>query len=223
MLKHPYVQVINKATKTEAAEILLYGYIGGDEVVAKDFVRELRELEKEYSLINVRINSGGGSIYEGFTIFNAIRNAKVPVDTYVDGLAASMGTVIAAAGRKRYMSKIARQMTHRASGFAFGNADDLRGCADMMEGLEEEIAGIYAECTGLTAAECLAKYIKTGSDRWVTAKQALEEKLIHGIYDSASTAPDAPKNATEKELCGSYMDLLNPQNSLQNDNLLFII
>lgn len=221
--QRPYILVVNKSADRKSAEILLYGYIGGDEVVAADFVRELRELEKEYNLINIRINSGGGSIFDGFTMFNAIRNAKVDIDIYIDGMAASMATVIALAGRKCYMSKVARFMTHRASGFAYGNADDLRQCAELMEGLEDDIAGIYAARTGMSIEEAKAKYLTTGKDRWVSAKDALKEKLIDGIYDGDVTEPVSPENATEKEMWRAYEQVVTPQNFLSTDNTLYVL
>lgn len=95
----------------------MYGYIGLEEITSNAFVKELKSLEKIASKINLRINSGGGNIFEGITMFNAIRNSKAEIRAYVDGLAASMATVLALAPQKVYMSKAAMFMTHRANGF----------------------------------------------------------------------------------------------------------
>ena len=138
------------------AEILLYGYIGED-VISGDFVRELKRLENVNKKINIRINSGGGSIFEGLAIFNAIKNCKAEVIGYIDGIAASMGSVIAMACKKVYMSKVAMFMTHRASGMAFGNANDMRTYAQLMETLESAICSIYAAKTGLTTEQAKQK------------------------------------------------------------------
>ena len=197
------IWLVNKVNAS-TAELLVYGYIG-DEVVAASFTAELKELEKEYANINIRINSCGGGIFDGFAIYNAIKNCKCVIDTYIDGVAASMGTVIALAGRKIYMSKVATFMTHRASSFAMGSADDLRTTADMMEGLEDSICAIYAKRTGLTKEEAKAKYF-TGEDRWLTAQQCLDEKLIDGIYDAESV--ELPAKAPANELHGIYNQVL---------------
>lgn len=198
--------ICNKVNDT-TAEILLYGYIGDWDISAADFVRELRELEKTYSRINVRINSGGGSVFDGFAIFNAMRNSKAHIETYIDGVAASMGTVIALGGKRVHMSKVAKFMTHRASGGAYGNADEMRQTAELLEGLENSIAAIYASKTGLTVDEAKGKYLNN-NDNWLSAQQALEAKIVDGIYDADPI--EVPKNSTdERELYEAYSKRYN--------------
>ncbi len=173
---------INKLNDGEA-EILLYGYIGSDDVNANDFTQEFKKLEATCSLIKLRINSGGGSVFEGLAIFNVIKNSTCEVHAYIDGLAASMASVIILACDKIFMSKVAMLMTHRPSGAAMGNTDQLKASADMLEQLEATIAGIYAQRTGLPEAEVRTKYMGT-SDNWMSAKEALTAKIIDGIYDA---------------------------------------
>ncbi|RXK57562.1 hypothetical protein ESA94_20400 [Lacibacter luteus] len=206
------------------AEILVYGYIGMDDVTASDFVKELRSLEKQYTNVNIRINSGGGSIFEGFTMYNAVKSSKAWIETYVDGVAASMGTVLALSGRKVHMSKVARFMTHRASGFAIGNADEMRQNAELLEGLENSICAVYASKTGKSVEDCKKKYLGN-ADKWFSAEEALAEKLIDSVYDSDPV--EVPKNAsTEKEMWNAYNNrfaaVLNPQNENQNMKQLFL-
>lgn len=215
------IMVVNAAPENKTAEILLYGYIGGDDVVALDFVRELRALEKTCDLINIRINSVGGSIFDGFAIFNAIRAAKCNVDTYIDGIAASMASVIALAGRKCYMSKVARYMSHRASGGCFGNADELRTNAELLEGLESDISNIYAARTGLTPEEAKAKYLPVGKDRWITAQEALSEKIIDGIYDAPMPELNVPQDAKVEDMWEAYA-AITPTNSIQTETLFVL-
>ena len=215
MQKKPWI--VNKLN-SNTTEILLYGYIGMDDVTAADFVKELRMLEKDFTYVNIRINSGGGSIFDGFTIFNAIRTSKAHIETYIDGVAASMGTVIALAGKKVHMSKVARFMTHRASGFAWGNADEMRQNAELLEGLENSICAIYSAKTGQSVEDCRKKYL-TATDKWFNADQALTEKLVDSIYDSE--AVDVPQNVTsEKELWNIYNTRFAARlnDPAQNDN-----
>jgi len=180
------------------AEILLYGYIGSNDVTASDFVRELKALEKDNNKINIRINSAGGSVFDGFAIFNAIRQSKATIDTYVDGIAASMGSVIALAGKQVYMSSVARFMTHKPSGAVFGKASEMRQNADLLDGIEKSILSIYSFKTGLSADDAKNKYL-TEDDKWFTAEEALSEKLVDGIYDTDQEKIDVPKNLKDEK------------------------
>lgn len=101
--------------------------------------------------VEVEINSPGGSVFEGQRIYNALRGISergVEVTTTVNGLAASMGSVILMAGDKRQMTHGSRIMIHEASTIAWGDARTMRKNADLLEGISSEIAGIYAERTG---------------------------------------------------------------------------
>jgi len=182
---------------TTTAEILLYGYIGQyEEIDDAAFVMDLRILESQYSTINMRVNCGGGDVYQGLTIFNAIRNSKAKIIGWIDGIAASMGTVVVSGCSEVHMSKYGRYMTHRVRGFAGGNADQLRTYADEMEQLEDNISAILAKRTGLSKEDAKAKYI-TEKDRWIGADQALTEKLIDTIYDAEPVSLPAD-NSVEK-------------------------
>ncbi len=218
---HPQRYAMNKKywivnqLDNNTAEMLLYGYIGGDDVTASDFVRELKALENVNSKINIRINSGGGSVFDGFAIFNAIKNSKVTVETYIDGIAASMGSVIALAGSKVYMSKLARFMTHKPSGFAAGSANEMRQNAQLLEGLENSLASIYAAKTGLTLEQAKEKYL-TNSDKWFTADEASTEGFVDAIYDGAQV--EEPKAITdEKTIWNHYNQVF--QNAFKNEDL----
>lgn len=103
----------NMIPGNDACCILLYGDIGEHEDVRSgDIARELIEAEAAYKKIDVRINSNGGDVYAGIAIFNAFRNSKADITIYVDGIAASMASVIALCGKPVKMSKYARLMLH---------------------------------------------------------------------------------------------------------------
>lgn len=208
------IWAVNKLDN-QTAEILLYGYIGGDKLNAADFVAELKMIEANYTTIKLRINSGGGSIFEGFAIFNAIKQSSCKVDAYIDGLAASMASVIVLACDKIYMSKVAMLMTHRPSGAAMGNPDQLRSTADMLEQLEETVCTIYKDRTGLTMEEVKTKYMGI-SDNWLSAQDALTAKLIDGVYDAPKPAslPPATMRA-EQDLVNYFTNSFNHSNMKQ--------
>lgn len=213
---------ITGKAKDNTPEILVYGYIGGEDVCSGDFVKELRNLEKTANKINVRINSGGGSVFEGIAIFNALINSRAEINTYIDGIAASMGSIIALAGKKVYMSKIARFMTHKPSGVSVGSGDDMRNNGKLLDALENTMAGIYAAKTGKSAEECKAAYMGK-DDKWFSADEALSEKLVDGIYDAPAI------NATndsmdEKTMWAFYNEhrfaaVFTQQNSKENMEL----
>lgn len=198
-----------KGIDEQTAEIRLYGYIGSEEVNAAAFMNELKMLETKYTKCNLRINSGGGSVFEGLTIFNGIRNSSMEFHAYVDGLAASMASVIILACDKIYMSKVAMLMTHRPSGAAMGNPDQLRTTAEMLESLEESICTIYSERTKLTKEQVKQKYL-AATDNWMNAAEAKELGLIDGIYDAPKPAALPPATMrTERDLVDYFTNSFN--------------
>lgn len=172
-----------KTIKAEGIpEILLYGFIGKD-VTSGSFVQELKMLEASNPVIHIRINSGGGSIFEGIAMCNAIKAAKSKVVAYVDGMAGSMAVDVALSCPEVYMSKIARLMTHQGSGsVSGGTSGDMADSAALLQSLDVSRANIYAARTGKTAETCKADYL--GNNRWFTADQAIAEGLVDGIYDA---------------------------------------
>lgn len=210
--------IVNKVS-TDVAQILIYGYISPYDVSAAEFLIELSLLAKEYKKIELRINSGGGSIFEGIAIFNTIKTYQrsgITIDTYVDGIAGSMAGVIAIAGSKVHMSKYGRIMTHKAQGAVYGDVDDIREYADLVESTEDDIAKIFATRTGLTAEKVKEKFLVKGVDKWLKADECVTEKLADDIYDADPVT--VPEDVTdEKELTNIFETCLNktiiPQNS----------
>ena len=190
--------IVNKLTNG-TPEILVYGYIDAD--MATDFAKQLKALETTCAVINVRINSGGGSVYDGVAMFNCIRTAKCAIDIYIDGIAASMASAIAMAGRKVYMSRFARIMTHKPSGYGGGSADELRATADEIDALEPILNELYCQKTGLDAKAVTAKFLN-GKDNYFGADAAKAAGLIDGIYDGAEVA--VPAGADIKAVYEAY-------------------
>jgi ATP-dependent Clp endopeptidase proteolytic subunit ClpP len=131
--------------------------------------------------VDVEINSPGGSVFEGNRIYNALRGMSargVKVITTVNGLAASMGSVILMAGDERKMTKGSRVMIHEASTIAVGDARSLKKTAELLEGISAEIAGVYAERTG---GDPKAIRNLMMAETWMTAEQAKESGFIDSI------------------------------------------
>jgi ATP-dependent Clp endopeptidase proteolytic subunit ClpP len=203
----------NIISSGSTATILLYGDIGDgyySNVRSGDITRELKEAESAYKKIDVRINSNGGDVYAGIAIFNALRSSKADINIYVDGIAASMASVIALCGKPVQMSRYARLMLHSISGGCFGTKDDLKEIIEQIESLEGTLCDMYASKTGKTAAEIRTAYFD-GKDHYLNANDALSLGFIDGIYD----AEPVPEDSSDEEIYQIFNNRLNkPQNSM---------
>lgn len=142
---------LNKENKKEA-EILLYGVIGDDgywdEVTSKEFAEQLKEVE-DAETISVRINSPGGDVFAGQAIYSMLKRCKAQIVVYIDGLAASIASLVAMAGDKIIMPKNSMMMIHKPWTISAGNANDMRQRADTLDKVEESMLAAYVEKTGL--------------------------------------------------------------------------
>jgi ATP-dependent Clp endopeptidase proteolytic subunit ClpP len=137
--------------------------------------------------VEVVINSPGGSVFEGQRIYNALRGISargVSVTTIVDGLAASMGSVILMAGDERRMNAGSRIMIHEASTMAMGDARSLRKTADLLDGISAEIAGIYADRTGGDPDKLRGLMLE---ETWMTADEAKKNGFVHSVIKDGKT------------------------------------
>ncbi|WP_010545221.1 ClpP-like prohead protease/major capsid protein fusion protein [Sphingomonas elodea] len=162
------------------AEILIYGIVGDswDGLDANTLVSAISGSEGD---LDIRINSPGGYVMEGLAIFNAIAREKAKgrkVTTHVDGLAASMGSVLAMAGNEIVMADNALMMIHNPWDCACGDANELRRKADQLDVLRDQLVGIYARQTGLTADELIPML---DAETWLTADLALAQGFITSI------------------------------------------
>lgn len=165
------------------AIIMLYGEVGeGRSVDSNRVVSELFAMENQGCKIEVRINSQGGDVFSGMAIYNALRQSKSDITIFIDGVAASIAAIIALCGKPLYMSPYAKLMLHNVSGGTYGNAKELRQIADQMEVLQTNLATMIADRLGMEADGVASKYFD-GEDHWITASQAMEMKLVDGIYD----------------------------------------
>ena len=187
-----------KKISKDRAEMLMYKYIGGGGVNSNDFVSQLKALEKQYKFIDLRINSGGGDVFEGIAMYNAVKNSQAVIDTYCEGIAGSMASILFQAGRTRYISRYGQVMTHKPSGVGIGNSERLREVAGRIDTLENTMANIYAERTGKTEDECKTRYMN-GRDNWFIAEAAISEGLADAIYDGQSRNVVIPINITSEQ------------------------
>ena len=107
----------------------------------KEFLDQLENVSK----INVHINSGGGSVFGGIAIYNMLKRFDAEITVYVEGLAASIASVIAMAGDKIIIPANAQMMIHKPSSCAWGNANEMRKEADILDGCQKVILNTYMQ------------------------------------------------------------------------------
>lgn len=178
-----------KDTGTEEGELLLYGDISsstwwGDEVTPKQFKQDLDALG-DISTLNIYINSGGGDVFAGQAIYSMLKRHKATKKVYVDGLAASIASVIAMAGDVVYMPQNAMMMIHKAWTFGIGNANDFRKLADDMDKIDESILVTYETKTGLEKDKIIEM---VNAETWMTAEDAVALGFADEIEESKQLA-----------------------------------
>nr|DAN71539.1 MAG TPA: major capsid protein [Caudoviricetes sp.] len=169
-------------------ELILDGPIASDtwwgDEVTPDLFRE--ELKQHAGDLTVVINSPGGDVFAGLAIYNALVNHNGNVTVRVDGLAASIASVIAMSGDKIIMSPGSMIMIHRPSVCAMGTVDDMEKAKDVLTKIEEGITPIYAKRTGLDEDK-IAELLE--AETWMLADKAVEL----GFADEVSEAPEKQK------------------------------
>ncbi|MCW7553300.1 ATP-dependent Clp protease proteolytic subunit [Endozoicomonas gorgoniicola] len=135
--------------------------------------------------IDVRINSRGGMVFEGIAIYNVLRAHKADIHVNIDGLAASIASVIAMAGDTVSMAENSMMMIHNPYGWAMGDADEMRKTADVMDKVTDSIAVSYTARTGKTVEEMKAMM---DEEIWFSAAEALELGLVDGIDSPVQAA-----------------------------------
>lgn len=183
------------ANKTDTeAEVSIYGPIGGFDINAKDFAEDLKGIDAD--TIHLRIDSPGGSTQEGFNIINAIKRHPAKLITHIDGMAASMASVIAQAGDVRRMANNSLMMIHKPLTTKGGNADELRKNADTLDKVESNILKAY-EKSHYSENE-IADLMR--DETIFTAEEALKAGLIDEIEDGLKAVASIVEMAKDSEI-----------------------
>lgn len=178
-------------TRPDVGELYLYDEIGGMwGVSAKAIVDALAQLrESGITALSVYVNSPGGDVFDGLAVFNALQRFSVatPVTVYVDGIAASMASVIAMAGDEIVMAPNAMMMIHEPWGVVVGGSDDMLSRAAVLEKLSTTIRDTYARETG-NSAEQVAAWM--ADETWMSAQEAVERGFATRIGDAVPVEED---------------------------------
>lgn len=193
----------------QSGELFLYQPIGadffGEGITGETVIQALDQLGGKRAI--VRINSPGGSVFDGIAIYNALKRYPGGVDVVIDSLAASIASIIALAGETRTSAKGSMWMIHRAMAFAFGNQEDVKKALAMLETGDKTLVNIYADAMqGKQSSEIEAMM---SAETWFTAEEAVAIGLATKTEGTAKEAPQAAawfKNAPQ-----AFYSLANSQ------------
>jgi ATP-dependent protease ClpP protease subunit len=205
----PWFRFDNKADDPTVADIHIIDFIGDwiDDLfkrngfldlgtTAREFADLLAKLPDSVNTIRVHINSPGGDVMAGVNIANALRDQQASkgrtVETYIDGIAASIASVIAMAGSKVFIADNALVMVHNPWSVAIGEAKDMRKSADVLDTVREQIIATYKWHTDLSDEEIVALM---DAETWMTADEAIAKGFatdkVEGLKAAASISPKA--------------------------------
>ena len=159
-----------RARAKGAAEIVIYDEIGAFGIPAKAFLDELKALGPVAEL-TLRINSPGGSVFDGVAIYNALKRHQARVTVWIDGIAASIASMIAMAGDEVVMPENAMLVLHDPSGLVVGTAADMRATADALDKMAAAMVAAYRDKSGAGDAEIEALM---AAETWLSAEEAVE-------------------------------------------------
>ena len=199
--------------KKKTANILIDGEISSWWGIGlKDMAKDIANADADE--IMVQINSGGGSVFEGMAIAAFIKGNPVNINTSILGLAASIATPIALAGKETSIAKGSMFMIHNASSLAFGDADDLRGTADLLETIDGQLTSIYVDAIAKNGKlindsreETKAKVIEwQNKETWFSAEKAVE----HGFIGKLTEGVEFVNKANAQDIinaCSKYKNV----------------
>jgi len=234
-MQKKYYSVQNKAG--ESVDIMIYGIIGDswyeESVTARQFIADLKALEKDYSRINVRINSPGGSVFDGLPIFNALRSSTAEIHTYNDGLCASMAGLVLLAGKTVHTADNALLMLHSPMSGCQGNASDIQQVIDMLDKVQDSLIACITSRGTATADDIKAKYFDY-KDHWLNADEAKAEGFIDVVEKGENKVSNKVTNMSLSEIMNQFdtlvkgrsmfdkffsqaHDFFTPQNSIDMD------
>lgn len=145
--------------------------------------KQLQFLQINYDLVSpppikLHISSEGGEVFSCFSAIDRIRNSKVPVDTYIEGIAASCATMLSVVGRRRYINKHAVMLIHSVSSGLWGNYQEFKDEKQNLDLLMKFIKNIYLNHTKFKEPE-LDEILK--HDLYLTPEECLEKGLVDEI------------------------------------------
>uniref|UniRef100_A0A6M3ISR0 Putative protease n=1 Tax=viral metagenome TaxID=1070528 RepID=A0A6M3ISR0_9ZZZZ len=174
--KSPY-GIKNKASADEST-VYIYDEISWFGIDAEQFIKDFQAIKS--STIHIRINSPGGAVFDGTAIYNVIKQSKAYTISHIDGLAASISSVISLASKEVRMADNAFMMIHEPFSLVIGTAQDMRNEADLLDKVTGTIAKTYVQKSGKDETEIKDMM---AAETWMTAQEALDNGFIDKIEE----------------------------------------
>lgn len=176
----------------DEAVIRIYDEIWWLGVNALDLVADLDAISAPS--IRVEINSPGGDVWDGVAIYNALRNHPATVTTRIDGMAASIASVIFQAGDHRVVHDSSQMMIHNAWGMTVGDHQDHADMVGVLQQQDKVIAGIYA-----ANSDADADHFQTlmDAETWMVGAEIVEHGLADQVIEPAAVAASVPRKFSE--------------------------
>lgn len=207
----------NKAEE-KTMQLKIYDYVGKAEAINTNYIEEQLKEAKDKPL-DIHINSYGGEVFEGFAIYNMLKQYKGVKTVYVDGIAASIASVIAMAGDRVVMSEASMFMIHNASGGAMGTYKELQEVAEALLKINGVIQDIYLNRVNIDKDKLIELM---DNESYLTAKESLEYGFCDEIQEdeqSQAKEENIENKATTINLLMNQLDqriaTLNQLKSLQ--------
>lgn len=170
--------------KSQVADIFIYDMIGGWGITAENFAKDLKLLG-DVKTINLHINSDGGDVFDGRAIFSLLVQHSARIITHVDGLAASIASLIALAGNEVRMADGSFFMIHNAWGVGIGEAKDLRKVADLLDSVNNSIIDTY-QSRSKQSREDIITWMN--DETWMTANEAKDKGFADVVSEPLKVA-----------------------------------
>lgn len=195
-------EVLNKTA--DSADLFIYDEIGYWGITASMMATVLQSLDN-VKTINLHINSPGGSVFDGVAIYNMLVAHSADIHVHIDGLAASIASLIAMAGDEIHIADNAMVMIHNPWAIIAGSANELRKQASVMDQIQQTLVNTYAARTG-QKAEDIQKWMD--DETWMASADAkakgfathiTEAKQIAAKWEPAcfGDCKNTPKNFVE--------------------------
>tara|TARA_R110000796_G_scaffold173868_1_gene290811 strand:+ start:3578 stop:4516 length:939 start_codon:yes stop_codon:yes gene_type:complete len=183
-----WLRIVAKSDEREAT-IYIYDEISWFGVLAEDVVSQLQELDVD--TLHVRINSPGGSVFEGVAIANLLKAHKAKVITYNDSLCASIATIIFLAGDERYVADNSLFMVHKPSSLVWGTSEEMRKEADVLDMIEGTLLTTYEKASTLGRPELEALL---EAETFLSAADTIANGFAQAEFESSKMAAKADRS-----------------------------
>lgn len=189
------------------ATIYLYDMIVDSDIEAEwwggvspqSFIKELNGITA--SIIHLRVNSPGGSVFAARAIEQAIREHSATVIAHIDGIAASAASFLIMAADHVEMAPGSFLMIHKAWTYAYGNADDMLKTAEMLDQIDGSLVKTYSVATG-QSEEDIKNWM--AAETWFDAKQAVDLSFADTVYEEDANSKNFAQKSSNKWDLSAY-------------------